>query len=86
MAIQRRLVPGACGVLLVLAGLALVALPQDAEDFTRYADELAEIPTADQLRQWHDLLGSEPHVAETPGDQREIDRIADAFEQMGLET
>ncbi len=38
-----------------------------------------------RLRQWHDLLGSEPHRAGTPGDLRQIERLADAFSQMGLE-
>ncbi len=37
------------------------------------------------LRQWHDLLGSEPHVAGTDGDAREIRRIAIAFREMGLD-
>ena len=37
------------------------------------------------LSKWHDLLGSEPHVAGTPGDVREIERIAAAFTAMGLE-
>ncbi|HRJ49216.1 MAG: M28 family peptidase [Phycisphaeraceae bacterium] len=37
------------------------------------------------LSGWHDLLGSEPHVAGTPGDERVIERIERAFEQMGLE-
>jgi N-acetylated-alpha-linked acidic dipeptidase len=43
-------------------------------------------PDAKRLRDWHDLLSSEPHVAGTPGDSREIVRIANVFRAMGLET
>ncbi len=43
-------------------------------------------PDATRLRAWHDLLSSEPHVAGTDGDSREIVRIANAFRAMGLET
>ncbi|MBU3728005.1 MAG: M28 family peptidase [Phycisphaerales bacterium] len=43
-------------------------------------------PDAKRLRAWHDLLSSEPHVAGTDGDSREIVRIATAFRGMGLET
>ena len=46
---------------------------------------LLDVPDADQLRRYHELLGSEPHVAGTPGDERVIQRIVDAFEGMGLE-
>ncbi len=46
---------------------------------------LESVPTAAQLRIWHDLLGSEPHVAGTDGDAREIRRLAIAFGQMGLQ-
>lgn len=46
---------------------------------------LEAIPTAAQLRAWHDLLGSEPHVAGTDGDARVIRRLEIAFRQMGLE-
>ena len=43
-------------------------------------------PDAARLRAWHDLLSSEPHIAGTDGDSREIVRIANAFRAMGLET
>jgi N-acetylated-alpha-linked acidic dipeptidase len=42
-------------------------------------------PSASSLRAFHDLLGSEPHIAGTPGDARTIERLRDAFEAMGLE-
>jgi N-acetylated-alpha-linked acidic dipeptidase len=42
------------------------------------------VPSRESLARWHDLLGSEPHVAGTPGDTREIARLRDAFVDMGL--
>ena len=47
----------------------------------------ALVPRIDpsSLRKWHDLLGSEPHVAGTDGDAREIRRLSIAFKEMGLE-
>jgi N-acetylated-alpha-linked acidic dipeptidase len=40
--------------------------------------------SADKLREYHILLASEPHVAGTPGDERQIQRLMDAFSSMGL--
>ncbi|NBP51651.1 MAG: hypothetical protein EBU70_10855, partial [Actinobacteria bacterium] len=82
----------------LVAGLAaLVALvARDAALGAGHADgrfpELAlvaravESPRADRLASWHDLLGSEPHVAGTEADERTIRRIRDAFVAMGLRT
>lgn len=42
------------------------------------------VPTPEALAFWHDLLGSEPHSAGTPGDERVISRIRDAMVDMGL--
>ncbi|MBC7771975.1 MAG: M28 family peptidase [Pyrinomonadaceae bacterium] len=50
-----------------------------------FEQKLIEAPSADKLREWHDLLAVEPHVAGTPGDLREVGRLADAFRNMGLE-
>jgi N-acetylated-alpha-linked acidic dipeptidase len=47
---------------------------------------VVESPTASRLRAWHDLLGSEPHVAGGAGDAAVIAAIAGAFQGMGLET
>ena len=69
--------------------LALTLLPLvtgQPADRIAYEQALNEIPTPASLRAWHDLFGSEPHVAGTPGDLRNIDRLADAFESMGLRT
>ena len=50
-----------------------------------YAEKLIAMPKASELRRWHDLLTQEPHVAGTPGDLRQIDRIKQAFASMGLD-
>lgn len=50
-----------------------------------FEEQLVAAPSAEKLRAWHDLLGSEPHVAGTPGDEREVARLAEAFRAMGLE-
>jgi len=47
---------------------------------------LNAVPTAASLGAWHELLGSEPHVAGTDGDLREIARIQSAFVEMGIAT
>ncbi|MFO0873365.1 MAG: PA domain-containing protein [Phycisphaerales bacterium] len=44
-----------------------------------------DTPSAASLRAWHELLGSEPHVAGTPGDARQIERLRGAFVGLGLE-
>ncbi len=46
---------------------------------------LQSIPTRESLLAWHQLLASEPHIAGTPGDLRNIDKMAKAFADMGLE-
>lgn len=44
------------------------------------------VSSATSLAAFHDLLGCEPHIAGTPGDERTIERIRDAFVDMGLAT
>ena len=72
MEIRRRLVLPRIALLTVAAaGTCLATCPgQDPE----------------RLAAWHDLLASEPHFAGTDGDARQIRRLADAFESMGLRT
>jgi N-acetylated-alpha-linked acidic dipeptidase len=61
--------------------------PADArEAYLAFEQALNAVPTPDSLREWHLLLASEPHVAGTPGDAREIQRIAKAFTDMGLDS
>ena len=52
----------------------------------RALQRLNAVPTARSIAAWHELLGSEPHIAGTEGDAREIARIRDAFVAMGLST
>ena len=56
-----------------------------AQDGERYARTLGVLVSPQQLSRFHELLASEPHVAGTPGDERQIERIRAAFESMGLE-
>jgi N-acetylated-alpha-linked acidic dipeptidase len=53
--------------------------------YAAYEAALGRIPSPNRLRQWHDLLASEPHIAGTPGDAREIDRLASAMREIGLD-
>lgn len=46
---------------------------------------LMEAPSPDRLRTDHDRLSSAPHVAGSKGDQRVIETLAAAMEDMGLE-
>ncbi len=80
---------------LLSLSLATAAVAQPAADLpwwpesqrdeqAAYEVALNEVPSPQRLRAWHDLFGSEPHVAGTPGDLRNIERLAAAFEQMGL--
>ena len=73
-------------VVLVIPVLLLFATKPEIPSDTRYGAELAEGADAERLREWHDMLGSEPHVAGTPGDHRAIARMKSAFESMGLQT
>ena len=53
---------------------------------TKFVDSvLSEVTVAD-LRRYHELITTEPHVAGTDGDVRQIERIRQAFESMGLVT
>lgn len=76
------LIDGVAVLVLAQAATSPSAVPEKSAEFLR---ALKAIPTPAKLREWHDLLGSEPHVAGTDGDAREIRRIELAFSQMGLE-
>jgi N-acetylated-alpha-linked acidic dipeptidase len=62
-------------------GVATNLQVPDAPAFARDAMDL--VSSAD-LSRWHDLLCVEPHVAGTPGDVRQVERLRQAFESMGL--
>jgi N-acetylated-alpha-linked acidic dipeptidase len=65
---------------LVLAPIALAS--RDASD---YAASLGARVRAEDLSRFHELLASEPHVAGSEGDARQVERIRAAFESMGLQ-
>ena len=67
-------------------GSAVQASPQDAERSGDLREEVRVRPSPERLSDWHDLLGTRPHVAGTEGDRVVIDAIAGAFDGMGLET
>ncbi len=84
---------------MVLFVVASVALAQPAirpadlpywpgperESYAAYERALNAIPDRDHLLRWHELLASEPHIAGTPGDARTIERLVQAFTEMGFE-
>lgn len=52
--------------------------------YVRREQALLASPSAERLLAWHEQVASEPHVAGTSGDARQIDRLARAFKDMGL--
>lgn len=60
--------------------------PQQAHAARLRADDAVVAGVSpDSLRQWHDLVASEPHAAGSAGDKRVIAALAKAFGDMGLE-
>lgn len=59
--------------------------PAQLEDELKYETMLNAVPTAASLRAFHDLLASEPHIAGTPGDAREIQTMQVQFRMLALE-
>jgi len=76
--------PGLLPLACLLVPLAAAQPATPAIDVA-YERDLNAVPAPRSLRAWHDRLGSEPHVAGTPGDARVLDNLADAFERMGLQ-
>jgi N-acetylated-alpha-linked acidic dipeptidase len=84
--------PSAAAILAAFTGAAAALAaqahpghgPAPAAASERLIAAVNAVPTAASLARWHELLGSEPHVAGTPGDARAIARIRDAFVAMGL--
>ncbi|MBX3375714.1 MAG: M28 family peptidase [Phycisphaeraceae bacterium] len=78
-------------VALAVSALAQPSFPSSAypdqltNAYIRYEAQLQAVPTRDSLLAWHQLLGSEPHIAGTPGDLRTIERLSKAFADMGLD-
>ncbi|UCD76561.1 MAG: M28 family peptidase [Phycisphaerales bacterium] len=61
-------------------------LPANREAQRELEDALNAAPTPESLRAWHDLICSEPHLAGTDGDRRVVEKLRNAFEELGLET
>ena len=63
----------------------ILYFPQGERASQRELEALLNATASPQrLREWHDLTSSEPHVAGTPGDERLVNRLVAAFEEMGL--
>ncbi|HBS28058.1 MAG TPA: glutamate carboxypeptidase [Phycisphaerales bacterium] len=60
--------------------------PDRRDGQREYESALNSVASAAGLREFHDLLASEPHIAGSAGDMRQIERLASAFRAMGLET
>jgi len=85
-----------CGALLFAAAQPAAAPPaaQDRtiayfprdqrNDQVGYEVALRDLVSPDQLRRWHDMTSSQPHIAGTAGDKQLCDRIEAAFNEMGL--
>lgn len=60
--------------------------PAPQRSIVEYTNALRAGIDPARLGAFHVLLGSEPHIAGTPGDARQIERLAQAFTEMGLKT
>jgi N-acetylated-alpha-linked acidic dipeptidase len=76
----------ALGAVIAVGGAQGALFNEPLEPSKDLLSSVVESPTASRLRAWHDLLGSEPHVAGGAGDAAVIAAIAGAFQGMGLET
>ena len=77
----RATVASALGLAVLSGAGAPPALPSD-----RLLERVNALPETASIARWHELLGSEPHIAGTEADARVIERIRAAFVAMGLET
>ncbi len=59
---------------------------EEREAYAAYERDLNGVPTAASLLGTHQALASEPHVAGSDGDARQIERLAAMFRELGLET
>jgi N-acetylated-alpha-linked acidic dipeptidase len=75
------------GILSLACLLFPLAVAQSSTTATDVAFErdLNAVPTPQDLRSWHDRLGSAPHIAGTPGDMLVLDSLTHAFGRMGLQ-
>lgn len=81
----------ACGSLAVSAQPTigdeqLVYWPEDArEAYAAYERELQAVPSAERLRQWHDMTAGHVHVAGMEGDWKTIEQLEAIFAEIGLQ-
>jgi N-acetylated-alpha-linked acidic dipeptidase len=68
-----------------LVAIAVSLASPASADATSLTDATNAAVDARSLAAYHQLLGSEPHVAGTPGDARTVERLREAFAAMGLE-
>ena len=59
--------------------------PDRRERQAAYEDLIVDRVDAGSLERWHQLLGSQPHRAGTPGDRRVIEIMARQFRRLGME-
>ncbi len=59
--------------------------PTERERQQAFELGLNAVPTASSARAYHEMIAQEPHPAGSPGDLRAADRLAEAFEKLGLE-
>ena len=69
--------PGLLSLACLLVPLA-VAQPATPATDVAFERDLNAVPTPRNLRAWHDLFGSAPHIAGTPGDALVLDNLTDA--------
>ncbi|MSR41335.1 MAG: M28 family peptidase [Phycisphaerales bacterium] len=67
---------------MIISSISALLLAQTTVD--PFVASVVEKVSRTELAQMHTLLASEPHVAGSPGDAREIERIAKAFVDFGL--
>ncbi len=58
--------------------------PSQRERPAEFEKMLNAVPSRVSLRAFHDQFGSEPHIAGSPGDQRNILRLAATFRMFGM--
>ncbi len=60
-------------------------LPERREGQLVYEDRIVALVDAERLKGFHELVSSEPHLAGSAGDLRNIERIASAMRGFGLD-
>lgn len=72
-------------VLLAVLFMCVGCLHRARAQSSGYVDRLNTIPTANQLRTWHEMVASKPHMAGSSGDRQVIASLRREFERMGFD-